>query len=286
MTAQIIDGKQIAKQVREDVALKVKALRDMGIVPGLAAVLVGDDPASQVYVTSKEKAARVAGMNSWVHRLTSDTSQPQLMELLQQLNDDEQVHGILLQLPLPKGLDSEEALAMLDPSKDVDGLTATSAGLLALGKPAFVPCTPLGIQVLLDASGTKVEGSHVVVVGRSNLVGRPISILLSLKADTANATVTLCHTGTTDLAHHTRQADILVVAAGTPKGITGDMIKPGATVIDVGISRGEDGKLVGDVDFESASEVAGAITPVPGGVGPMTVAMLMSNTAKSAALRA
>lgn len=286
MTAEIIDGKAIALRVREDVAREVEGLSGKGIVPGLAAVLVGDDPASHVYVASKEKAAKAAGMNSWVHRLGRDASQSQLIDLLQQLNEDEKVHGILLQLPLPKGLNSEAALDILDPAKDIDGLTATNAGLLALGKPRFVPCTPLGIQVMLDSAGTKVEGSHVVVVGRSNLVGRPISILLSLKADTANATVTLCHTGTVDLARHTRQADILVVAAGVPRGITGDMIAPGATVIDVGISRGPDGKLLGDVDFASASEVAGAITPVPGGVGPMTVAMLMSNTLKAAALRA
>jgi len=286
MTAQIIDGKAIAKQVREDVARGVSALGERGVVPGLAAVLVGDDPASSVYVASKEKAAKAAGMNSWVYRLGSDASQAEVDGLMRKLGGDDKVHGILLQLPLPKGLSSEAALDLLDPSKDIDGLTAESAGLLALGKPRFVPCTPLGIQVLLDSSGTKVESSEVVVVGRTKLVGRPISILLSLKADTANATVTLCHTGTTDLAHHTRQADILVVAAGVPKGITGDMIKPGATVIDVGISRGPDGKLLGDVDFATASQVAGAITPVPGGVGPMTVAMLMSNTLKAADLRA
>lgn len=286
MTAQIIDGKAIAASVREEIAAGVAEVKAAGVTPGLAAVLVGDDPASHVYVGSKEKAAKAAGMNSWVHRLPATTQQSELVELLRGLNADPAVHGILLQLPLPKGLDANSALAMLGPFKDVDGLTAESVGLLAQGRPRFIPCTPLGITVLLERSGTKVEGSHVVVVGRSNLVGRPISILLSLKTDNANATVTLCHTGTVNLEEYTRQADILVVAAGVPKGITGEMIKPGATVIDVGINRGADGKLVGDVDFESASEVAGAITPVPGGVGPMTVTMLMSNTLKSARITA
>lgn len=278
MTAQIIDGKAVAAEVRRRVAIEAVDLAKQGVTPGLAAVLVGDDPASHVYVGSKEKAAKAAGMNSFVQRLPGSTTQQDLLKVLADLNSNPEVHGILLQLPLPKGLDAQEAVDAIDPAKDVDGLTPTSAGLLALGRPRFVPCTPLGIQVLLDKTGTKVEGAHVVVVGRSNLVGRPISVLLSLKGAASNATVTLCHTGTTDLASHTRQADILVVAAGVPRGITGDMIKPGATVIDVGISRGDDGKLVGDVDFESAVEVAGAITPVPGGVGPMTVAMLMSNT--------
>lgn len=284
MTAQIIDGKAIAAEIRNAVSGRVADLKSRGVTPGLAAVLVGDDPASQVYVGSKEKAAQAAGMGSWVHRLPVDSSQSQVEDLLDQLNEDPEVHGILLQLPLPKGLDSTAATDRISPLKDVDGLTPISAGLLALGRPRFVPCTPLGIQVLLERTGAKVEGSNVVVVGRSNLVGRPISLLLSLKGPSANATVTLCHTGTTDLQAHTTQADILIVAAGAPGGITGDMIKPGAVVIDVGISRGADGKLVGDVEFASASEIAGAITPVPGGVGPMTVAMLMSNTAEAAAL--
>lgn len=286
MTAQIIDGKAIAASVRAQVAEGVAAVKGSGVVPGLAAVLVGDDPASHVYVGSKEKAAQAAGMASFVRRLPATISQAELLAVLDELNSDDAVHGILLQLPLPKGLDAQAAVDAISPAKDVDGLTPTNAGLLALGRPRFVPCTPLGIQVLLERTGAKVEGSHVVVVGRSNLVGRPISVLLSLKGAASNATVTLCHTGTTDLASHTQSADILVVAAGVPRGITGDMIKPGATVIDVGISRGDDGKLVGDVDFDSAKEVAGAITPVPGGVGPMTVAMLMSNTLQAARLKA
>lgn len=286
MSAQIIDGKSIAAQVRDRVAEQAAELSTKGTTPGLAAVLVGDDPASAVYVGSKEKAAIAAGMRSTVLRLEADITQDQLLSTISMLNLDPDIHGILLQLPLPRHLDAQAAVDAIDPSKDVDGLTPASAGLLALGRPRFVPCTPLGIQVLLDKTGTKVEGSHVVVVGRSNLVGRPISMLLSLKAPVANATVTLCHTGTTDLASHTRRADILIVAAGAPKGVGGDMIKPGATVIDVGISRGDDGKLVGDVDFATASEVAGAITPVPGGVGPMTVAMLMSNTLSAAKMSA
>ncbi|MGI8425646.1 MAG: bifunctional 5,10-methylenetetrahydrofolate dehydrogenase/5,10-methenyltetrahydrofolate cyclohydrolase [Actinomycetota bacterium] len=297
MTARIIDGKAIAADIRQEVARGVASLQagSQPVTPGLAAILVGDDPASQVYVGSKEKAANEAGMNSWVHRLPATATQTELMDLIRKLNDDPAVHGILLQLPLPADLDAEAAIDILDGSKDVDGLTAASHGRLALGRTGFVPCTPLGIQVLLDRSGIQVGGAHAVVVGRSNLVGRPISTLLSLKSadvpfatgqtSPANATVTLCHTGTTDLAAFTRSADILVVAAGRARSITADMVKPGATVIDVGINRGEDGKLAGDVDFEPVAQVAGAITPVPGGVGPMTVAMLMSNTLTSAALR-
>ena len=287
MSANIIDGKAIAAESRKKTAEGVEALKaSHGVTPGLAAILVGDDPASHVYVGSKEKAANAAGMNSWVHRLPATTSQQELTDLIQKLNDDKAVHGILLQIPLPKGLDADAALELIDPEKDVDGLTPTSAGRLALGRPKFVPATPTGVKVLLEESGVKTEGAHVVVVGRSNLVGRPLSILLSLKAHWANATVTLCHTGTVGLEHFTRQADILVVAAGVPKGIGGDMIKPGSTVIDVGVNRCDDGKLVGDVDFASAAEVAGAITPVPGGVGPMTVAMLLQNTLMSARLSA
>ncbi|HVE75220.1 MAG TPA: bifunctional 5,10-methylenetetrahydrofolate dehydrogenase/5,10-methenyltetrahydrofolate cyclohydrolase [Actinomycetota bacterium] len=286
MSAQIIDGKKIASEIREDVTRRVAALSEEGIKPGLAAILVGDDPASHVYVSSKEKAAQSAGMNSFVHRLPADTQQDALMELIASLNANPAVHGILLQIPIPKHLDPDAAILSIDPAKDVDGLHPQSVGLLAQGKPRFVSCTPLGVKVLLERTGAKVEGSHVVVVGRSNLVGRPVSILLSLKADNANATVTLCHTGTTNLEDHTMNADILIVAAGVPKGITGEMIKPGAIVIDVGITRGDDGKLIGDVDFESAKQIAGAITPVPGGVGPMTVAMLLSNTLMAAELGA
>lgn len=296
MTGTRIDGKLVSAEVKEQVRLGVEELKaSTGIVPGLAAILVGDDPASQVYVGSKEKAALAAGMNGWVHRLPADSSQAQVEDTIHRMNEDPAVHGILLQLPLPKGLDSIAAVELIDYRKDSDGLTSASAGLLSQGNPRFVPCTALGVQVLLAHTGVQVKGANVVVVGRSNLVGRPLSILLSLKSGPTNplnpdqrlpadGTVTLCHTGTADLAAHTREADILVVAAGVTKYIAGDMIKAGATVIDVGMNRDENGKLCGDVDYASAVEVAGAITPVPGGVGPMTVAMLMSNTLAAAKL--
>ncbi len=296
ISARSIDGKQVSAEVKEQVRLGVDELKvSTGITPGLAAILVGDDPASQVYVGSKEKAAKAAGMNGWVHRLPATASQAEVEDTISRMNEDPAVHGILLQLPLPKGLDSNAAVELIDHRKDSDGLTSRSAGLLSQGQPRFVPCTALGVQVLLAHSGTAVKGKQVVVVGRSNLVGRPLSILLSLKSGAANplnpaeklpadGTVTLCHTGTADLKGHTLAADILIVAAGVTKYVTGDMIKPGATVIDVGINRDENGKLCGDVDFASAVEVAGAITPVPGGVGPMTVAMLMSNTLAAARL--
>ena len=282
MSAAIIDGKAVAASVLADVATRVQALQARGVVPGLAAVLVGEDPASVTYVAGKERDARSVGMASFVQRLPATLSQVALMELVAQLNDDPAVHGMIVQMPLPPHLDAIAAQEALNPLKDVDGLHPENAGLLSLGRPRFVPCTPLGIQVLLEHAGTKVDGAHVVVVGRSQLVGRPVSILLSTKGPTANATVTLCHTATLDLASHTRRADVLIVAAGRPGAITGDHIKPGATVIDVGITRSSSGKLVGDVDFESAAEIAGAITPVPGGVGPMTRAMLLWNTVQAA----
>jgi methylenetetrahydrofolate dehydrogenase (NADP+)/methenyltetrahydrofolate cyclohydrolase len=278
---KVIDGKQIAREIRDDLKKEVAELKSQGIVPGLAAILVGEDEASKVYVAGKEKAAIETGVASFVRRLPESTSQEELLKVIRELNSNPEVHGILVQIPLPRGLDEIVAQEAVDPRKDVDGLHPENAGLLSLGRPRFVPCTPLGVMVLLERSGTKVEGSNVVVVGRSNLVGRPISILLSQKAHGANATVTLCHTGTTNLEEHTLDADILVVAAGKAGAVTGEMIKPGATVIDVGINR-VDGKLVGDVDFDSASQVAGAITPVPGGVGPMTIAMLLTNTVSAA----
>jgi methylenetetrahydrofolate dehydrogenase (NADP+)/methenyltetrahydrofolate cyclohydrolase len=282
MSARIIDGKAVAATILDDVAGRVADLQRAGVVPGLAAVLIGDDPASVTYVAGKEKDARSVGMASFVHRLAASTTQDELIELVQRLNDDPAVHGVIVQMPLPGHLNAIAAQEALDPMKDVDGLHPENAGLLTLGRPRFVPCTPLGIQVLLERSGTPIEGSHVVVVGRSQLVGRPVSILLSNKAPHANATVTLCHTGTPDVALFTRNADILIVAAGRPGAITGEHIKPGATVIDVGITRAASGKLVGDVDFESAVTIAGAITPVPGGVGPMTRAMLLANTVQAA----
>lgn len=283
MTARIINGKETASSLLADMVSQVADLKKSGVVPGLAAVLVGDDPASSTYVAGKERDAQSVGMASFVHRLAASITQVELLALVHQLNADPAVHGIIVQMPLPAHLDTVTAQEALDPAKDVDGLHPANAGLLSLGRPRFIPCTPLGVQVLLERYEIPVAGSHVVVVGRSQLVGRPVSILLSNKGRAANATVTLCHTGTRDLSGFTRQADIVIVAAGVPGAVTGAMLKPGATVIDVGISRAASGKLVGDVDFESAAQVAGAITPVPGGVGPMTRAMLLANTIQAAA---
>ncbi|MGH2767674.1 MAG: bifunctional 5,10-methylenetetrahydrofolate dehydrogenase/5,10-methenyltetrahydrofolate cyclohydrolase [Actinomycetota bacterium] len=285
MAARILDGKAIAEGVREEIAREVAELKKVEVVPGLAAVLVGEDPASRIYVAAKRRAAEAVGIASFVHDLPASAGREEVLRLIRALNASPQVHGIIVQLPLPSGLEPVEVQEAVDPAKDVDGLHPVNAGLLALGRPRFVPCTALGVKVLLERSGIVVEGSSVVVVGRSNLVGRPLSILLSGRRAGANATVTLCHTGTKKLAEHTRRGDVLVVAAGAPRAITGKMIKPGATVIDVGISR-LDGKLVGDVDFEDALRVAGAITPVPGGVGPMTVAMLLHNTVRAASAAA
>lgn len=285
MAARILDGKALAAEIRREVAAQVERIGERGVTPGLAVVLVGDDPGSRVYVHSvKARVAAEVGIRAAVHELPATAAQNDLLTLVKSLNADPAVHGIIVQLPLPKGLDPIPVQETLDPAKDVDGLHPENAGLLTLGRPRFVPCTPLGIKVLLERSGIVIEGAHVVVVGRSNLVGRPVSVLLSNRAEGANATVTLCHTKTTDLETHTRRADVLIVAAGAPRSVTGAMIKPGAAVVDVGISRTEEG-LVGDVDFQSALPVAGAITPVPGGVGPMTVAMLMANTAQAAADR-
>lgn len=282
MPARIIDGKAVAAEVLGDVANRVAKLKEAGITPGLAAVLANDDPGSAAYVAGKERDAHSVGMASFVHRLPEEAGQEELMDLVRSLSRDPAVHGVIVQMPLWRHLDAVSAQEALDPTKDVDGLHPENAGLLSLGRPRFVPCTPLGIQVLLQHAGTTVEGSHVVVVGRSQLVGRPVSILLSNKAPNANSTVTLCHTGTPDVGIFTRSADILIVAAGRPGSITGEHIKAGTTVIDVGITRAATGKLVGDVDFASAVEVAGAITPVPGGVGPMTRAMLLVNTVQAA----
>jgi methylenetetrahydrofolate dehydrogenase (NADP+)/methenyltetrahydrofolate cyclohydrolase len=282
MPARIIDGKAVAASILEELSSRVRSLQESGITPGLAAVLVGDNPASAAYVAGKERDAHAVGMASFVHRLPASTSQGELMDVVRTLNDDPAVHGIIVQMPLPPQLDTVAAQEAVNPVKDIDGLHPENAGLLSLGRPRFVPCTPLGIQVLLERSGTPVDGAYVVVVGRSQLVGRPVSILLSNKARNANATVTLCHTGTPDVGVFTRSADILIVAAGHPGAVGGEHIKPGGTVIDVGITRAANGKLVGDVDFESAVNVAGAITPVPGGVGPMTRAMLLANTVQAA----
>lgn len=281
MTARILDGKAIAAQVRADVAATVATLDRK---PGLAAVLVGDDPASHVYVGGKRKMAAEIGMVSVDADLPADTTMDRLLGTIRDLNDNPDVTGIIVQLPLPSHLDAVVAQEAVDPRKDVDGLHPENQGLLMLGRPRFVPATPSGVVEILRRSSIEVDGAHVVVVGRSNLVGRPLAVLLGQKADGLNATVTLVHTGTRDVAAFTRQADIVVVAAGRAGSLTGSMIKPGATVIDVGTNRGPDGKLIGDADFASVSQVAGAITPVPGGVGPMTIAMLLKNTALAATL--
>ena len=284
MTATLIDGKAVAAGVRERVADGVREFSEAnaGDVPGLATVLVGDDPASQVYVANKRRLTEEVGMRSFHHQLGEATPQDELLDLVGSLNDAETVDGILVQLPLPAQIDQDAVIAAIDPAKDVDGLTAASAGLLAQGRPGLVPCTPRGIVELISHAGAELEGAEAVVVGRSILVGRPLTSLLLGE----NATVTVCHSRTRDLEAVCARADVLVAAVGSPRLVTAEMVKPGATVIDVGTNRveGEDG-LVGDVDFEAVSEVAGAITPVPGGVGPMTIAMLLANTLQAASER-
>jgi len=292
MTAQIISGTEIAKQIREELKQEIAELKDKhNLVPGLATVLVGEDPASQVYVGQKEKTSLALGIYSERHDLPAETSQDELLTLIDKLNKDPKLHGILVQLPLPKHLNETEVLYAIDPKKDVDGFHPVNVGKLMIGEPDYLPCTPHGIQQLLIRSGVKIEGAEVVVVGRSNIVGKPIANILLQKKPGANATVTVCHTGTKDIAFHTRRADILIVAAGKPKAVTADMVKEGVVVIDVGVNRigkTAEGKdiLVGDVDFEAVKEKASIITPVPGGVGPMTITMLMLNTVKAAKLAA
>jgi methylenetetrahydrofolate dehydrogenase (NADP+)/methenyltetrahydrofolate cyclohydrolase len=278
----IIDGKQVGQAVRERVKGEVEELiASGGPQPGLATILVGDDPASQIYVRNKHEKSREAGMTSFNHVLPGDTPQDELAELIGSLNDDAAVHGILLQLPAPEQIDDDAMAALIDPMKDVDGLTPVSAGLLVAGRPGMVPATPAGIMELLRSVDTPLEGAEAVVVGRSLLVGKPIAALLLA----ANATVTQCHSRTRDLAEHCRRADILVAAVGVPELITGEMVREGATVIDVGMNRTDDG-LKGDVHFESVEPRARAITPVPGGVGPMTIAMLLQNTLTAARMQA
>jgi methylenetetrahydrofolate dehydrogenase (NADP+) / methenyltetrahydrofolate cyclohydrolase len=278
VTATVIDGKAIAAQVRERVRSEVEELSPrLGRPPGLATVLVGDDPASAIYVRRKREACEEAGIASIHHEPAADLPEGELLELVAELNEADEVDGILVQLPLPEGIASDKVVAAISPGKDVDGLTPTSAGLLARGEPGLVPCTPRGVMELLRSSGVDPAGKEAVIIGRSNLVGRPLfSLLLG-----AHATVTVCHSRTRDLAEVCRRAEILVAAAGKPRLIGAEMIRPGATVIDVGTNRTDEG-LVGDVDFEAAREVAGAITPVPGGVGPMTIAMLLANTVQAA----
>jgi methylenetetrahydrofolate dehydrogenase (NADP+)/methenyltetrahydrofolate cyclohydrolase len=282
MSATVIDGKAVAAEVRAHVADGVQAFAEAhgGRVPGLATVLVGDDPASHVYVGSKRKLTEEIGMRSIHHGLDANTPEGDLLALVAELNADDGVDGILVQLPLPDGIDQDAVVEAIDPQKDVDALTAGSAGLLAQGRPGLVPCTPQGIMELLRHAGVEVQGAEAVIVGRSILVGRPLGSLLL----NASATVTVCHSRTRDLPEVCRRADVLVAAVGSPRLVKADWVKPGAAVIDVGTNRTDDG-LVGDVDFEAAKEIAGAITPVPGGVGPMTIAMLLSNTLRAASTR-
>ena len=278
MSAKLIDGKAIAAASRQESALRVERLKSRGIVPGLAVVIVGEDPASQVYVRNKAVASEGIGMHSQVHALAAGTSQQELLAFIHALDADRDIHGILVQLPLPRHIDSRAVVAAIDPDKDVDGFHYANVGALVAGEPAFYPCTPWGVMKMLEHEGVKVEGRHAVVVGRSNIVGKPMALMLL----NASATVTVCHSRTADLAAITRQGDLLVAAVGKPRMITAAMVKPGAVVIDVGINRMADGKLAGDVDFAGVAEVASMITPVPGGVGPMTIAMLLANTVKSA----
>jgi methylenetetrahydrofolate dehydrogenase (NADP+)/methenyltetrahydrofolate cyclohydrolase len=292
MTAQIISGTEIAKQIREELKLEIAELKEKhNVIPGLVTVLVGADPASQVYVGQKEKTAKELGVYSERHDLPAETTQKDLLALIDKLNKNPKINGILVQLPLPKHLNEEAVLYAIDPKKDVDGFHPVNVGKLMIGEPDYVPCTPAGIQQLLIRSGTQIDGAEVVVVGRSNIVGKPIANILLQKRPGANATVTICHTGTRDMAFHTRRADILIVAAGKPKAVTGDMVKEGVVVIDVGVNQigtTAEGKriLAGDVDFDTVKEKAKAITPVPGGVGPMTITMLMMNTVRAAKIAA
>lgn len=286
MTATIIDGKTVAQRIRGEIATEVAEFRqETGITPCLAAVLVGEDEASQVYIRNKRRACEKAGIDSRLSNLPADTSQDDLLTLVDDLNRDDGVHGILVQLPLPEQIDETAVLDAVSPLKDVDAFHPENVGRIAQGRPRFLPCTPHGIQQLLFEAGTETEGAHAVVLGRSEIVGKPMALMLMQKGDGANATVTVCHSRTHNLPEILRSADILIASVGRPRFVTREMVKPGAAVIDVGINRVE-GKLVGDVDFESVREVASAITPVPGGVGPMTVTMLLKNTLTAARLRA
>jgi len=288
MTARIIDGAKVAADMRAELKEHVAELKKKGIVPGLGVILVGQDPASKSYVTAKERACAEIGIYSDDNRLPAQTSQNDLITLIKKMNADPKINGILVQLPLPKHLNEAQVLMTISPDKDVDGFHPTNVGRMVVGEKAFLPCTPHGVIQLLIRSGVAIDGSHVVIVGRSNIVGKPLANMLIQKSPTGNATVTICHTHTKNLAGHTKQADIVIAAAGRPNTITADMIKPGAVVIDVGVNRVDDEtkksgyRLVGDVDFENVKEKAGLITPVPGGVGPMTITMLLYNTVESA----
>lgn len=274
MTATIINGKQIAEDIREGIRQEMEQLKTTGFQPGLAVVLVGEDPASQVYVRHKEKACHDLGYYSEVHRLPSMTSQEELLAMVDQLNKQENINGILVQLPLPKQIEEKAIINAIAPEKDVDGFHPISVGNLVIGDDSLLPCTPAGVIELIKRAGVEISGKHAVVIGRSNIVGKPVSLLLQRE----NATVTMCHSRTSNMKELAKQADILVVAIGKANFVDASYIKPGAVVIDVGVNRLENGKLAGDVDFESATQVCGPITPVPGGVGPMTITMLMQNT--------
>jgi methylenetetrahydrofolate dehydrogenase (NADP+) / methenyltetrahydrofolate cyclohydrolase len=278
MTAQLIDGNALSKQIRADVARRAAALGARGVTPGLAVILVGDNPASQVYVRNKVKACQDNGLHSVLEQYPATLSEADLLARVEALNHDPAIHGILVQLPLPAHIDAHKVIETISPLKDVDGFHVASAGALMVGQPGFKPCTPYGCMKMLESIGCNPKGKHAVVIGRSNIVGKPMAMLLLQ----ASATVTICHSATPDLAHHTRQADIVVAAVGKRNVLTADMVKPGAVVIDVGMNRNDEGKLCGDVDFDGVSKVASAITPVPGGVGPMTITMLLVNTIEAA----
>ncbi|MCP4712986.1 MAG: bifunctional 5,10-methylene-tetrahydrofolate dehydrogenase/5,10-methylene-tetrahydrofolate cyclohydrolase [Planctomycetes bacterium] len=288
MTAKLIKGKEIAAEIRAEIKVEVEKLKaEKGVEPGLVTILVGENPASESYVRAKQKTAHELGFYSVQENQGADIAEADLLKLVEQYNNDPKIHGILVQLPLPKHINDNKVLYAINPDKDVDGFHPVNVGRMVIGEPAYLPCTPYGVQQMLVRSGTETEGAEVVVVGRSNIVGKPVANILLQKAAGANATVTICHTRTKDMAAHTKRADILIVAAGIPKAVTADMVKPGAVVIDVGVNeigRTAEGKrkLCGDVDFEGVSEVASAITPVPGGVGPMTITMLMLNTLEAA----
>ena len=283
----ILSGKDVSSSVYKGLSERIHALKEKGITPGLAVVLVGEDPASQVYVRSKTRTFKKLDLFTQTYRLPNDTSQDELLDLIAELNNDNSYHGILVQLPLPKDIESDKVINAIDPKKDVDGFHPENAGLLAIGKPRFIPCTPKGIMRILEQYKIDLNGKHVVVVGRSNIVGRPISILTSMKMDGANGTTTICHSGTPNIQYHTKTADVIIVALGVPSFLDQEMIKKDAVVIDVGINRidadNQKGyKLVGDADWQSIEKKASAATPVPGGVGPMTIAMLVENTVEAA----
>ena len=278
MTAQLIDGNALSKQLRAEVAVRAARLTEKGVTPGLAVILVGENPASQVYVRNKVKACQDAGLHSVLEKYPATMTEAELLARVDALNNDPSIHGILVQLPLPKHIDDHKVIESISPLKDVDGFHVASAGALMVGEPGFKACTPYGCMKMLESIGYDLRGKHAVVIGRSNIVGKPMALMLLQ----SSATVTICHSATPDLAYHTRQADVVVAAVGKRNVLTADMVKPGAVVIDVGMNRDDEGKLCGDVDFAGVKEVANWITPVPGGVGPMTITMLLVNTIEAA----